>query len=147
MAPKAKAGARNANKKGDEMGILNVDEEEVELPEDKFHKADASSSYYINQREQAVKDKWDKADKEREDRKNNPDPNVEYIDVDDFKPGGKMAPAEKEQDGDEGGGEVKGAAVGGAGALEKAAGVVADKAAPALEGLSLSNNMWTELLD
>ena len=30
------------------------------LPEERFHKKDAHSSFLINQREQAVKDKWDK---------------------------------------------------------------------------------------
>ena len=33
-------------------------QEEVELPEDRFHRKDASSSYLIQQREQAKKDKW-----------------------------------------------------------------------------------------
>jgi len=36
----------------------NVDGQE--LPEDRFHKKDASSAYLINQREQAKKDKWAK---------------------------------------------------------------------------------------
>lgn len=34
-----------------------------ELPEDRFHKLDAHSSYLINQREQAIKDKWNKHEK------------------------------------------------------------------------------------
>lgn len=34
-----------------------------ELPEDRFHKKDASSSYIINQREEALKSKWDKYEK------------------------------------------------------------------------------------
>jgi hypothetical protein len=38
-------------------------DESMELPEDKFHKRDASSAYIINQREQAVKDKWEKHEK------------------------------------------------------------------------------------
>ena len=37
--------------------------EEQELPEDRFHKKDASSAYLINQREQAKKDKWAKHEK------------------------------------------------------------------------------------
>jgi hypothetical protein len=37
--------------------------EEMELPEDRFHSKDAASTYLINQREQARKDKWDKHDK------------------------------------------------------------------------------------
>ena len=129
--------------RGDDMGILHQEEDDVELPEDKFHRADASSSYYISQREQAVKDKWEKAEKEREERKKNPDPNVEYIDMDDFKPGGKMTPAKK---GEEMQKEDEKAEVG-SNTLKKAASVVVDKAAASLEGLSLSNNMWTELLD
>ena len=34
--------------------------ENMELPEDRFHKKDASSQFLISQREQAVKDKWTK---------------------------------------------------------------------------------------
>ena len=140
---KARAASGGGQRKGEDMGILHQEEEEIELPEDRFHRADASSSYYISQREQAVKDKWDKADKEREERKNNPDPNVEYIDMDDFQPGGKMAATEGGVESEKGSGEGQpGTAV-----LDKAAGVVADKASASLEGLSLSNSMWTELLD
>jgi hypothetical protein len=40
-----------------------VPEEETEFAEDRFHRKDASSSYLINQREQARKDKWDKHEK------------------------------------------------------------------------------------
>ena len=65
----------------------NANDDFLELPEDKFHKKDAGSQYLINQREEAVKNKTLKAEKEREERKN--DPNVEYIDVDAFRPGGK----------------------------------------------------------
>ena len=65
----------------------NDSDDFLELPEDKFHKKDAGSQYLINQREEAVKNKTLKAEKEREERKN--DPNVEYIDVDAFRPGGK----------------------------------------------------------
>lgn len=40
------------------------DNEEVEVfPEDRFHQKDASSTYLINQREQAKKDKWEKYEK------------------------------------------------------------------------------------
>eukprot|EP01032_Pedospumella_encystans_P019887 gene19887-22601_t len=58
----------------------NVDGQE--LPEDRFHKKDASSAYLINQREQAKKDKWTKHEQEKKERAN--DPNVEYVDMDDF---------------------------------------------------------------
>ena len=146
-----------------EMSALyRAEEEEIELPEDKFHRADASSSYYISQREQAVKDKWDKADKEREERKKNPDPNVEYIDMEDFEPGGKMdkdknknkSKGESEgEEGTDGAGSEYGVTAGTvqsgseSSALKKASDVVAEKAGLSLQGLSLSSSTWTELLD
>jgi hypothetical protein len=76
-------------------GVMREEEEE-ELPEDRFHKKDAASSYLISQREQAVTDKWAKHAKEKEDRENNPDSNIEYVDVDDYKPGGKYGPVVEE---------------------------------------------------
>lgn len=156
-----KGGAASSGKDGkEERGILHAEEEDIELPEDKFHRADASSSYYISQREQGVKDKWDKADKEREERRKNPDPNVEYIDVDDFKPGGKMdkdkdkihAAEKAAADATDGAGSEYGVSAGAvkradSETMHKASGVVADKAGKALEGLSLSSSTWTELLD
>mmetsp|Transcript_24890 Transcript_24890/g.41478 ORF Transcript_24890/g.41478 Transcript_24890/m.41478 type:complete len:714 (-) Transcript_24890:90-2231(-) len=66
--------------------------EEQELPEDRFHARDAGSAYHIQQREQSRKDKWDKHEKEKAERAN--DPNVEYVDMDDFIPGGKYEPQE-----------------------------------------------------
>lgn len=47
----------------DQYTGVKLDEEEEELPEDRFHKKDAASSYLISQREQAVKDKWAKHEK------------------------------------------------------------------------------------
>lgn len=47
----------------DQYTGVKLHEEEEELPEDRFHKKDAASSYLINQREQAVKDKWAKHEK------------------------------------------------------------------------------------
>ena len=47
-------------------GVVREENEieiQEELPEDRFHKKDAASSYLINQREQAVKDKWTKHEK------------------------------------------------------------------------------------
>ena len=41
----------------------NEIEMQEELPEDRFHKKDAASLYLIQQREQAVKDKWTKHEK------------------------------------------------------------------------------------
>jgi hypothetical protein len=46
----------------DDDGGGNGDDD-IELPEDRFHRQDASSSYLINQREQAIKDKWAKHEK------------------------------------------------------------------------------------
>jgi len=74
--------------------LVRERDESSEFPEDRFHKKDATSQYIINQREQAVKDKWAKHEKEKAERAD--DPNVEYIDVDDFKPGGKYGPSKKE---------------------------------------------------
>lgn len=57
--------------------------DEGEFAEDKFHKQDAVSQYIIEQREKDIKAKWDKHEKEKAER--GKDPNVEYVDVDDFK--------------------------------------------------------------
>lgn len=70
---------------------LKERDDNTEFAEDRFHKKDATSQYIINQREQAVKDKWAKHEKEKSERVD--DPSVEYIDVDDFKPGGKYGPS------------------------------------------------------
>ena len=114
--------------------------DEGDLPEDRFHKTDATSQYYVGLREQNVTDKWDKHKAEKAERDANPDPNVEYIDVDDFKPGGKLGPQnaaitkdlqEKEDAREE---------------LRKAASVVSSMVpqSDALKGLS--SNLWAELL-
>ena len=58
-----------------------------EFAEDKFHKRDANSQFIINRREQDIKNKWLTHEKEKQKRVD--DPSVEYLDVDDFKPGGK----------------------------------------------------------
>lgn len=76
-----------------------VDDDEI-LPEDKFHKDDALSTHYINQREGDKNEKWkkhEKEKKEREERKKSGntkdiDENIEYIDVEDFSPGGRYGP-------------------------------------------------------
>ncbi len=59
------------------------------LPEERFHMKDAHSTFLINQREQSIKDKQEHFENEKKNRKN--DENVEYVDIDDFKPGGKYA--------------------------------------------------------
>ena len=69
---------------------LKERDDSIEFAEDKFHRRDANSQYIIYQREQAIKDKWIKHEKEK--REKIDDPNVEYIDVEDFKPGGKYGP-------------------------------------------------------
>jgi hypothetical protein len=75
-----------------------VDEDE-ELPEDRFHRDDALSSHYISQREGDRTDKWAKHEKEKQEREERKregkasgvDENVEYIDVEDFQPGGRCS--------------------------------------------------------
>jgi hypothetical protein len=47
-------------KYGDSSSSTVEDIDSMELPEDRFHKKDAASTFLINQREQAVKDKWEK---------------------------------------------------------------------------------------
>lgn len=122
----------HANKK-------DILDDDVELPEDRFHKKDASSSYYINQREKAKQDKWDKYNKEKEERVE--DPNVEYIDVDDFKPGGKYGGSK----------QVDKAAeqlnVEQSEQYRKAAEVLASTAEKIQLDTVPSSTLWTELLD
>ena len=116
-----------------------------ELPEDRFHKSDATSQYHIGQRESAVQDKWDKHAADKKEREENPDPNVEYVDMDEYKPGGKRGPElskaaakvvqqAEEQQGDE------------QEDLQRAAELVAAMAPKnaAVEGLS--SNLWAELI-
>jgi hypothetical protein len=85
-------------------GLVSREEDPVledeELPEDRFHRDDALSSHYIHQREGDRKEKQDKAEQEREERKARKaagkcepgEENIDYIDVEDFKPGGKYGP-------------------------------------------------------
>lgn len=70
-----------------------VDEDE-ELPEDRFHRDDPMSNHYIQQREgdRAEKHKRHAEEKAERDAKKEKDPNVEYIDTEDFEPGGKYGP-------------------------------------------------------
>lgn len=71
-------------------GVKLDDAGEEVLPEDRFHQKDASSTFLINQRDQARKDKWAKHEKEKAERVN--DPNVEYVEMSDYRPGGKYGP-------------------------------------------------------
>jgi len=85
-------------------GLVSREEEPVlpeeELPEDRFHKDDALSAHYISQREGDREDKWTKHEKEKQDRLARKargeaagiDENIEYIEVEDFKPGGRYGP-------------------------------------------------------
>jgi hypothetical protein len=76
------------------------------LPEDRFHAQDIISQHLISQRESDRQAKQDKADRERMERKKhkeeNPDDDdgIEYLDTDDFKPGGRYhnAPIGKASD-------------------------------------------------
>ena len=61
------------------------------LPEERFHQKDIMSQHYITQRETAST-RREARNEERE--KNKDDPNVEYIDFDDYRTGGKFASAE-----------------------------------------------------
>ncbi|GMH70866.1 hypothetical protein TrRE_jg7272 [Triparma retinervis] len=65
-----------------------------ELPEDRFHKQDIVSQHILEQQAAEKSKKVEKADKERKERKEKrkeggDDADIEYLDVDDFKPGGK----------------------------------------------------------
>ncbi|CAM9412778.1 unnamed protein product [Ectocarpus sp. 12 AP-2014] len=63
------------------------------LPEERFHRADIVSQHMIDTREQQRKEKIDRAEKEREARKKQPqDDGVEYVDFDDYRAGGKLGP-------------------------------------------------------
>jgi hypothetical protein len=85
-------------------GLVSREEEPVledeELPEDRFHRDDALSAHYIHQRDGDREDKWKKHEKEKAERLERKakgeatgvDDSVQYIDVDDFKPGGKYGP-------------------------------------------------------
>ncbi|RYH26471.1 hypothetical protein EON65_14470 [archaeon] len=77
--------------------------------------------------------------REKAERQN--DPNVEYVDMEDFKPGGKYAPNTAEVTASEAEGD---AAV--SEELRKAAGVLA-QAGELKKTNILSSSLWTELLD
>lgn len=97
------------------------------LPEDRFHAKDSTSTFLINQREQAKKDKWSKYEKEKAERAH--DPNVEYVDMDDFKPGSRYGGKKEEQPEE----------------LRKVSQVLVES--EVLKSTALSSTLWTELLD
>jgi hypothetical protein len=123
--------------------LTHIVADDEELPEDRFHRADAGSAFHISQREQGIKDKWDKHEKDKEERQN--DPNVEYIDIEDFKKGGKYGPS-KEDGGRERVEELQ--EVTPSDELRMASNVVASTVGQKLtSSVELSSSMWTELLD
>ncbi|CAN0353993.1 unnamed protein product, partial [Ectocarpus sp. 8 AP-2014] len=78
---------RNQEKQEEPIG------EGESLPEERFHRADIVSQHMIDTREQQRKEKIDRAEKEREARKKQPqDDGVEYVDFDDYRAGGKLGP-------------------------------------------------------
>eukprot|EP01041_Mallomonas_annulata_P007307 gene7307-14900_t len=83
------------NSNGNSNNNKEDDDDDV-LPEDRFHKKDAGSNYIIQQREREINEKRDKHAKDKEERKN--DPNIEYIDADDYRSGGKHGPKLAEAD-------------------------------------------------
>jgi hypothetical protein len=110
--------------------------EKEEFAEDKFHKADIGSTYLINQREEAIKNKWDKYEKEKEERKD--DDNCEYVDVDDFKPGGKFGGPKK---------DVSNSLENSSTSISEASmGTTSVKSASSGLSAQLSSNLWSELL-
>ena len=86
-------------------GVLQTEDESSsggndtgEYPEDRFHRADIMSQHIIDQQNGERQKKIDKADTERRERATKKklaaggagaDDDIEYLDVDDFKPGGK----------------------------------------------------------
>lgn len=72
------------------MPLERDDKDNEVFAEDKFHKADASSQYIIEQREKDIREKWEKHAKEKAERE--ADPNVEIVELDDYKVGGKYGP-------------------------------------------------------
>lgn len=118
------------------------------LPEDRFHTKDPGSSWIIQQRDQAVKDKWAKHEKEKEERKN--DPNVEYVEVEDYKPGGKYGPPIAQTSSVSSPSQLMASSVKDP-ILSAASGVIASLAADKVlsvntSSMSLSSTLWSELL-
>jgi hypothetical protein len=71
------------------LGILDCirEGEQQDLPEDQFHSKDSLSKFNIQKQDDEIKEKTKKREDERKLRMSGSD--VEYIDVEDFKPGGK----------------------------------------------------------
>ncbi|GMH92311.1 hypothetical protein TrVE_jg7556 [Triparma verrucosa] len=127
-----------------------------ELPEDRFHKNDIMSQHILDQQATERQKKIDKAEEERLERKKkkeegeNGDGDIEYLDVDDFKPGGKYFSGKTGSAVDEPDNENSRLVT--SETLSKAATVMKDGSTDQARGdtkskISLSSNLWTELLD
>ena len=71
--------------------------EDMDLAEDSFHAKDFMSMHIKEQRDKDVNEKREKADRDREERKKEADPNTEFIEPEDFRPGGKYGGSESEE--------------------------------------------------
>lgn len=70
---------------------LGEKEESQVFAEDRFHRDDILSQHYIGQRDATTKEKVEQQKKKDEDRANGVvEDGVEYLDLDDFRPGGKF---------------------------------------------------------
>lgn len=142
-------------------GILDLGQvdDDTELPEDRFHRKDAASSYILSQREQSRLDKAKKYDEERKVLAQ--DPNVEFVDM--HKPQNSGVQYDRGDGGNSNSGsdpsevyrtaaeitaqKVRAQFTSGSSSTSAAA---AEGAAPsaAMKALTaLQSNMWTELLD
>ena len=111
-----------------------------ELPEDRFHRSDALSSHYISQREGDREEK--KRRHERERREREADGDVEYIDLEDYRPA--AAAPERAADEDYADAAQRRGIEMGSRSVAEAVGAraaAAGGAAPALR-----NTLWAELL-
>ena len=99
--------------------------------EDRFHRADVLSQHYINQREKSVDDKKKAAEEER--ARDKTEDGIEYVDLEDYRPGGRLSdqpappPPVLELE-------------------EEAPAVATFGAVPASGGVELESSLWTELL-
>jgi hypothetical protein len=117
----------------------------------RFHQKDFMSQHILQEREKGRQEKSSRWSTEREKKKD--DPNVEYIDMDDFKPGGKYGPPKAT--GEEGEGNTPAPPAPLSEELRKASGQVLEAVQPAGEKAAttgeavpqLANTLWAELLD
>ncbi len=126
-----------------------------ELPEDRFHQQDIISQHILQQQADERKNKIEKADKERQERRKKKeeggiDDGMEYLDVDDFKPGGKYFSGQVGNPNEEPGNIDASSRLINKD-LTKAADVmkemVSEASSTASKTSKLSSSLWTELLD